>query len=135
MAVETKKVKVKKVGYLDIKIIREYNLYQYKNKNIVQSTNLNKHTLKHANEFKSVDSYNETLLKIREVFKSPYYVYFDENKNSLKYYKKLEEYVCVVVNLTEKDVFVSTFYPVNKIKIDKLKKQSKHKTPKIDNKL
>lgn len=103
-------------------------MYQYKNKNIVQSINLNKHTLKHANEFKSIDSYNRTLSELTEVIKTPYYVYFDEYRNSLKYYKKLEEYVCVVVNLTEGDIFVSTFYPVNKNKIDKLKKSKKDKS-------
>lgn len=128
MSAETKKHKVKKVGYLHIQIIREYDLYQYKNKNIVQSINLNKHTLKHANEFKSIDSYNRTLSELTEVIKTPYYVYFDEYRNSLKYYKKLEEYVCVVVNLTEGDIFVSTFYPVNKNKIDKLKKSKKDKS-------
>lgn len=75
------------------------------------------------NDFVSVDSFNMTMLKIKDVITSPYFVYYDSQRNSLKFYKKIEEYVCVVVNVTSTEAFVSTVYPVNKKNIDKLKKQ------------
>lgn len=81
------------------------------------------HVQKHLNEFISVDSFNKTLLNIPNIITAPYYMYYDKVKNSIKYYKKIEEFVCVVVNIKENGAFVSTIYPVNKVTIDKLKRK------------
>ncbi len=60
-------------------------------------------------------------MNINEIINNPYYIEYDEKKQSLKYYGKIEQYVCVVVKLDKKGPFVSTVYPQGKTKIDKLK--------------
>ena len=60
-------------------------------------------------------------MNIDKIISSPYYVEYDKKRNSLKYYGKVDQYVCVVVRLDKKEYFVSTFYPLSKKKIDKLK--------------
>ena len=75
------------------------------------------------NDFKSVDSFNLTLLNIKEAISKPYYMLYDPIKNSIRYYKKIEEYVCIIVNINEASAYVSTLYPISKDNIDKLKKQ------------
>ena len=53
---------------------------------------------------------------------NPEFVYYDYSKNSIKYFKKLKQYVCVVVKIDKNKAFVATLYPVNKKSILKLKK-------------
>ena len=110
----SKKYKSKEVGRLDKKFCNKYGLENCTNFKIVQSLGLIYHAQKHMNDFVSVDSFNETMLKIKDVISYPYFVYYDTQKNSLKYYKKVVEYVCVVVNITSTEAFVSTVYLVNK---------------------
>ncbi len=109
------------VGYLSKKIADKYNLHEYEGKEIVQSTRLDIHTNKHANDFITIDSYHNTLIEIDEIIKNPYFVEFDKKKKSLKYYGKVSQYVCIIVKIQDKkDLYVSTFYPQSKVKIDKI---------------
>lgn len=64
---ENKKVKI--VGKVDSKFCKENNIEKYSNFNIVQSLGLNYHTIKHAKEFISLDSYNKTMIGINSVIK------------------------------------------------------------------
>lgn len=112
------KHKSKNVGSIGKKFIKKYNL-KIANEKIVQSLGLVHHTQKHLENFCSVDSFNRTLIDIPKILSKPYYVSYDNDKNSLKYYGKIVEYVCIVVNITDTENFVSTFYPVAKAKIDK----------------
>ena len=66
-------------------------------------------------------------MNIDKIISSPYYVEYDKKRNSLKYYGKVDQYVCVVVRLDKKEYFVSTFYPLSKKKIDKLKSKENPK--------
>ena len=86
----TKRI-LKIVGKISDEVINKYKLYNYKDKNIVQSLDLYIHTLKHKKEFISSFSYENTLHKIPEIILSPNYVYYNSNKNSVVYFKKLEE--------------------------------------------
>lgn len=113
-----KKHKTKEVGIIEKNYIKRYDL-KIANERIVQSLGLVYHTQKHLGNFCSVDSFNKTLLDIPKILKKPYYVSYDSDKNSLKYYGKIVEYVCIVVNITDTENFVSTFYPISKSKIDK----------------
>ncbi len=115
-----KKFTSKKVGYIDDKIIKKFDIKNIVSEKIVQSSKLDIHTNKHANDFVSLDSYHNTLMNIDKIISNPYYVEYDEKRNSLKYYGKVSQYVCVVVRLDKKEYFVSTFYPLSKKKIDKL---------------
>lgn len=110
----------KLIGHVQEEAIIVSKLNEQLNKPILQSLKLYKHVAKHAEEFKNVDSYNKTMANIKEVISNPYFVYYDETKNSLRYYKCLDEYVCVIVKLTSKrHLYVFTVYPVS---VDKIKK-------------
>lgn len=121
MTKKNKKFTAKIVGQISEEIATENNISEFANVEIVQSTKLDIHTNKHASEFFSIDSYYKTLMNINEIINNPYYIEYDEKKQSLKYYGKIEQYVCVVVKLDKKGPFVSTIYPQGKAKIDKLK--------------
>lgn len=122
---------IKIIGTVDINkidedIVKKYNLKEYQNQEIIQNMNLYLHTYKHIKEFKSIDSYNNALFSVDKIIKDPYYVYYDSDKNSLLYFKEIDEEVCAVVKLNlrkNKDTYVSTIYPVNKSKIDRLKQK------------
>lgn len=116
-----KKFKSKEIGRLDKNLCKKYNLPNFNNIKIVQSLGLVAHIQKHLNDFISVDSFNMTITSVRSVIEKPYFVYYDSQKNSIKFYKRLKEYVCVVVNITSTEAYVATIYPVNKRNIDKLK--------------
>lgn len=121
--VQNKKIKI--VGKVNSKFCQENEISYYSNFDIKQSFGLIYHVQKHLNDFVSVESFNFTLFNISTIIKNPYYMHYDAVKNSIKYYKKLKEYVCVVVNLKNNEAFVSTIYPVSKKTIDKLKDKDK----------
>lgn len=122
MAKNKKNVTVKIVGVVSEKVAMDCNIPEYANKEIVQSSKLDIHTNKHANDFFSIDSYHEALINIDKIIGNPYHVEYDSKKESLKYYGKANQYICVIVKIKDKkELFVSTFYPQSKIKIDKIK--------------
>lgn len=122
-----KKKIVKIVGKISHAVAEKYNLYEFENQEIVQSLDLYAHVLKHINEFNSVDSYNNAVLNIENIIKDPFFVYYDKKRNSLHYFKEIDEEVCAVVKLKlreKDDNYVATIYPVSKHKINKLKEKS-----------
>ena len=115
------------VGKISNEIVERYKLYDYKNKEIIQSLDLYVRVAKHAKEFESVDSFNHTLSNVSKVILEPYFVYYDSSRNSLLYFKEIDENVCVVVKLNlrkNKDTYVATVYPISKNKIQKYIEQS-----------
>lgn len=115
------------VGRISNDIVERYKLYEYRNEEIVQSLDLYKHVAKHAEEFESVDSFNHTLTNIEKIIADPIFVYYDANRNSLSYFKEIDENVCVVVKLKlkkNKDNYVASVFPVSVKKIERLKEQS-----------
>lgn len=115
------------VGRISEDLVEKYKLYDYRNKEIVQSLDLYLHVAKHAKEFESVDSFNHTLSNISEIIENPYFVYYNPSKNSLLYFKEIDENVCAVVKLNlrkNKDSYVATIYPISKNKINKYKELS-----------
>lgn len=114
----------KLIGHITKDAIISSELKLYLGRPILQSLKLYKHTVKHTEDFKSVDSFNRTMSSIGEVIKDPYFIYYDKEKQSLRYYKLLDEFVCVIVKLTnKKHLYVFTVYPVSKDKIQKLEWQ------------
>lgn len=103
-------------------VISFYSLKKYEDYNIYLSLSLRYHTNKHKKNFINYFSYFYTLENINDILLNPECVYYDYKKNSIKYFKKLKEYVCVVVKIDKDKAFVATFYPVNKKSILKLKK-------------
>ena len=115
------------VGIISEEVVKRYNLYDYRNTKIVQSLDLYQHVSKHIKEFKSVDSFNRAIFNIEKIIANPYFVYYDSSRNSLLYFNKIDENVCVVVRLNlrkNKDNYVASIYPVNMHKILRLKEQS-----------
>ena len=111
------------VGIVSEEVVKRYNLYDYRNTKIVQSLDLYQHVSKHIKEFKSVDSFNRAIFNIEKIIANPYFVYYDSLRNSLLYFNKIDENVCVVVRLN-KDNYVASIYQVNMHKILRLKEQS-----------
>ncbi len=123
VVINMSKKQIKKiVGVISNDIIDKYKLYDYKNTTIVQSLDLYLHITKHISEFSSVDNYNKAITNIENIINNPLFVYYDKCKNSLLYFKKIEENVCVVVKLNlqkNKDNYVATIYPISENKIQK----------------
>lgn len=116
------KDKEKIVGIVSEEIIDRYKLYDYRNYKIVQTLSLYKHIEKHIPEFKNLDSYKSTIKNIEKIINNPNFVYYDYNKKTLSYFKKIKEDVCVVVKLKlrkNKKNYISTIYPISKNKITK----------------
>ncbi len=124
------------VGYITKNVMISSELEEHLNKPILQSLKLYKHTAKHVEDFKNVDSFNNTMANIKKVISNPYFVYYDKTKQSLRYYKYLDEFVCVIVKLTnKKHLYVFTVYPVNEPKIQKLEwEQNREKYEYVENK-
>lgn len=69
-----------------------------------------------------MDSYKNTINNISNIIGEPEFVYYDKNKNSLLYFKEIEENVCIVVKLKlrkNKETYISTIYPISKNKINR----------------
>ena len=117
-----RKTFIKIVGKISNDIVKKYRLYDYKDREIIQSLDLYAHVYKHINEFKNIDSYNHAVSSISDIINKPRFVYYDRNRNSLLYFKKIDENVCAVVKLNlrkNKDIYVSTVYPTSEKKIQK----------------
>lgn len=122
------KGRIKKVvGKISDEVVERYGLYEYRNMEIIQSFDLYQHIQKHVYEFESIDSYNHTISNIPQIILNPLFVYYDSERNSLLYFKKIDENVCVVVKLNlrkNKDTYISTIYPLSESKIQRYKELS-----------
>lgn len=110
------------VGYISKEIAEKFQLQEYYGQKIVQSLDLYSHIHKHIHEFNSIDSFNNAVFQIDSIIKDPYFVYYESDKNSLLYFKQIDEYVCVVVKLKlrkNKDNYVATIYPLSRKKLEK----------------
>ena len=118
-----KKTSVVKVGKLTENFCKKYGITDGMGFDIVQSIGLVYHVQKHTSNFLNLNNYTDALSNISKVIASPIFVYFDSARNSIRFYKKLQQYVCVVVNIDKTVAHVATVYPINKKKIDRLKQK------------
>lgn len=117
----------KKIGYINEDIIEKYNLYEYAKKPIVRSLDLYAHIEKHKNDFKSKESYDFSIENIDNIILNPDFVYYEKDRKSLMYFKKLYENVCVVVKLKlreNKNSYVASMYPISEQKLQKIIEKS-----------
>lgn len=115
------------VGRISHEVANQYDLQEYENQEIVQLLDLYQHIHKHISEFATIDNYNNAIFNIESIIKNPYFVNYEKDRNSLLYYKEIDEFVCVVVKLNlrkNKDNYVSTIYPISKTKIEKIKEKN-----------
>ncbi len=123
----TKNRFVKEVGYITQDVVDKYGLYEYNKKPIVRSLDLYAHIEKHKEDFQSKESFYYSVDNIDLIIQNPDFVYYEKDRNSLLYLKKLYENICVVVKLKlrdNKNSYVASIYPISEYKIQKLIEKS-----------
>ena len=112
----------KEIDILSDKLAKEKGLEEHSGKKIVQYDGLLKHIAKHEKEYISIESCECTINNISTIIKNPEYVYYNEKKKGLEFYKNLMEKVCVVVQIVNKrELPVVSVYPVHDKKISNRK--------------
>lgn len=112
----------KEIDVLSDKLAKEKGLEEHSGKKIVQYDGLLKHIAKHEKEYISIESCECTINNISTIIKNPEYVYYNEKKKGLEFYKNLMEKVCVVVQIVNKrELPVASVYPVHDKKISNRK--------------
>lgn len=122
-----KEYKTTIVGKVNAEFCKMQGIEEYSDFLIAQSTGLIYHASKHSKEFSNEEGLQKSLNSITEILLEPYFMYYDETKKSIKYYKKIDQFVCVVVNILTHNAFVATIYPVSQKSIEKLKGKIKTK--------
>jgi len=106
------------LGYISKKIGNEHEKNEQIGKAIKMTPDLLKHVAPHIPEFINIESYLFTLSHLSDVLNAPDVTYYNKKNNSIEYYKFLQEHVCVVVKLSNKNsLFLGSFYPVKESKI------------------
>ena len=121
------KMFIKEVGYINADIIEKYNLHNYAKKPIVRSLDLYAHIEKHKEDFKNNKSFYYTIDNIDLIITNPDFTYYEKSRNSLLYFKKLYENVCVVVKLNlreNKNSYIASIYPISEYKLQKFIEKS-----------
>ncbi len=117
-----KKRMVKIMGKVTNEIAKKWYLDDQAGKIILQEAGLFKHIASHAEQYESIESLNYTMDNMDSVIKHPDFVFYNTTKNGIEYYKKLMENVVVVVTPTKKrELYISSVYPVDKLKISNRK--------------
>lgn len=112
----------KEICKLEDKLAIEKGIEKHAGKKIVQHEGLLKHIAKHEREYTSIESCEYTINTIQNVIKYYDYVYYNEEKNGLEFYKNLMEKVCVVVQIVDKrELYIASVYPVREEKISNRK--------------
>ena len=113
-----KKRIVKIMGIVTKNIAEKWYLDEQKNKTILQEADIFKHIAPHAEQYESIESLNYTMEHMSDVINKPDFVFYNVSKNGIEYYKKLMENVVVVVTPSKKrELYISSVYPVDDIKI------------------
>ena len=79
----------KEIDILSDKLAKEKGLLEHSGKKIVQYDGLLKHIAKHEKEYISIGSCECTINNIATIIKNSDYVYYNEKKNGLEFYKNL----------------------------------------------
>lgn len=112
----------KVIDLLSEKIAKEKGIEKHAGKRIVQYDVLFEHISKHVKEYISIESYECTINNISTVIKNPDYIFYNEEKRGLEFYKNLMEKVCVVVQIVNKrELPIASVYPVTDTKISNRK--------------
>lgn len=121
------------VGEVSEEIADYWEIPQHKKKIIFETMKLYNHVLPHKEQFINDDSFYKALDSVEEIIAEPDYVFYDEIKQGLEYYKLLDEYVMLVVQTIDKrELPVASIYPVTQTKINNRKlREEKMKQEKI----
>ncbi len=120
---------LKYVGKLEPTIATYWDIKNHSNKPILVYEDRIEHVISsHINDFSSKEKILKIYGKLPIIINKPDYVFYNKNNNSLEYYKKLSDNVCVAVRVNNGNVLkVKSWYPVTKTKIKNRKlKDSKY---------
>ena len=127
----------KKIGYVTKKVAEELNLPDQIWKPIKITPALFEHIAKHSEEYKNAGSCLYTLENLSNIVDEPNYVFYNKRNKSIEYYKFLQEYVSLIVKVTnKKNLYVASVYPVKKIKIEnRLEKKKLEQNKQLEDEL
>ncbi len=116
------------VGNISESVSIEWNLIDIVDKPIYKTIGFYKHIAKHIKEFKNLESYENAVLNIENIILNPELVYYNQTRESLEYFKMLDEYVCVIVNIKrEKPFILASLFPISVQKLINKKEKSMYK--------
>ena len=79
---------------------------------------------RHINDYPSDDAYYFVMASLEEIIQNPDYVFYDESKQGLEYYKKINSDILVAIRVNDgRELKVKSIYPVEKEKIENRKKK------------
>ena len=122
-------MRYKYLGVVSSKIANYYDLSLYENKPIVVFDDRIIHVRNnHLKDFESIENIEKSYERLSVIINNPDYVFYDEVKCGLEYYKYIDKYICVVVRIRFGKVLkVRSWYPVKYSKIVNRKKREKNK--------
>ena len=113
-----KEKQILKIGELSQQVIDLLGLSE-KPKNIKIAYDRIAHCNKNIKDFKNIQSYYKSMELIPEIIKSPDYVGFNSNNNSIEYIKKIDDITLVAIRLkTNGDLFLRSIYPISESKLN-----------------
>lgn len=108
-----------KIGELTPEVIEKLKL-KYTPRNIIITADRIYHCENHQSQYINNTSYEKSMSSIPEIIKSPDYIGFNENNNSLLYVKELDDATLVAVRLHNKGVLrIRTVFPLTKFDLEK----------------
>ena len=115
----------KYLGVLKESIADYWNISEHKNKPILVYEDRMQHVIdKHLKDFGSLEKIEESFNNLSDIIKKPDYVFYNKKSNSLEYYKKIENDICVAVRVNPGKVLkVKSWFPANKGKIENRRKK------------
>lgn len=91
-------MRCKYLGVVSSKIANYYDLSLYENKPIVVFDDRIIHVRNnHLKDFESIENIEKSYERLSVIINNPDYVFYDEVKCGLEYYKYIDKYICVVV--------------------------------------
>ena len=117
-------MKLKKtiIGTINNSISSKYLNGKYLGRKIVLYSDRLSHFKKHINEYSSIEDYKFTVASINKIINNPDFVFLDENKKGIEFYKNLNTNILVVVRTSNsKELKVRSVYPVKQSKIENRK--------------
>lgn len=110
----------------DYKTFYELGLEEHSKKDIALYFDAKEHMKnRHMHEFKCPENYYNAVDYIQDILLYPNFTYYDEKKKGMLFYAKIDENVCLVVEITTgKELKIDTMYPVMEKKVEKMKRLS-----------
>lgn len=108
------------------KVFYDLELEEHDKKAIVLYFDAKEHMKRrHLKHFKTEANYYNAVDHIQDILSYPDFTYYDESKNGLLMYSKIDENVCLVIEISLADELkIKTMYPLSEKSYSKKKMQS-----------